>query len=118
MSLYKSGGRAVDVRASRIQTEYRAIANKVDQDLGLPDGQGPTTRKLSQYLPVLDLVFGAYGEVSEGVKLLLDTLVEARMKKLGLAKGAPVVGKETAWTKGISGRGSHQPPPKQMTPVS
>ena len=34
------------------------------------------------------------------MKSLLDTLVEARMKKLGLAKGTPEVGKETAWTKG------------------
>ena len=49
---------------------------------------------------MLDLVFGAYGETSEGVKSLLDTLVEARMKKLGLAKRTPAVGKEAVWTKG------------------
>ena len=49
---------------------------------------------------MLDLVFGTYRKTSEGVKSLLDTLVEARMKKLGLAEGTPAVGKETAWTKG------------------
>ena len=78
-SLYKPRGRAVDVRASRIQAEYRSTAKKVDQDLGFPDGQGPITRKLSQFPPVLDLVFGAYGETSEGKKSLLDTLVELRL---------------------------------------
>ena len=72
----------------------------MDQNLSFSDGQGPTTRKLGQFPPILDLVFGAYGETSEGVKSLLDILVESRMRKLGLAKGTPAVGKETAWTKG------------------
>ena len=34
------------------------------------------------------------------MKSLLDTLVEVRMKKLGLAKGTLAMGKEIAWTKG------------------
>ena len=72
----------------------------MDLDLGYPGGQGPTTRKLNQFSPVLDLCFGAYGETSEGVKSLLDKLVEARIKKLGLTKGTVEVGKKTALTKG------------------
>ena len=69
-------------------------------DLGYQDGQGPTTRKLGEFPPVLDLVFGAYGECSEGAKRLLDTLVQSRLRKLGLAKGTSEAGKETAWVTG------------------
>ena len=65
-SLYKPRGRAVDVRASRIQVEYRSTAKKVDQDLDFPDGQGPTIRKLGQIPPLLDLILGAYRETSGG----------------------------------------------------
>ena len=86
-SLYKPGGRAMDIRASRIQGEYRLLARKVDLELRHPGGQGPTTRKLSQFPPVLDLCFGAYGETSEGVKSLLDMLVDARVRRLGLPEG-------------------------------
>ena len=90
----------MDIRASRIQGEYQLLAKKVDLELGHPSGQGPTTRKLSQFPPVLDLCFGAYGETSEGVKSLLDMLVDARVRKLGLTRGTAEVGKETALTKG------------------
>ena len=76
----------------------------MDLDLGHQDGQGPTTKKLGEFPPVLDLVFGAYGETSEGVKTLLDTLVKARLRKLGLAKGTPEAGKESAWIKGYMRR--------------
>ena len=99
-SLYRPGTRGVDLRAAKIQGEYRSIAKKVDQDLGHKDGQGPTSRKLAEFPPVLDLVFGAYGETSEGVKTLLDTLVKARLRKLGLNKGTSEAGKESAWVTG------------------
>ena len=68
--------------------------------LGHPGEQGPTTQKLSQFPPVLDLCFGAFRETSEGVKGLLDMLVDARVRKLGLTRGTAEVGKETALTKG------------------
>ena len=45
-------------------------------------------------------MFGAYGETSEGVKTLLDTLVKSRLRKLGLTKGTPEAGKESAWVTG------------------
>ena len=47
---------------------------KVDREMGFADGTGPTLRKLESYPPVLDLVFGAFGETSDGVKTLLDNL--------------------------------------------
>ena len=72
----------------------------MDQDLSHEDGQGPTSRKLAEFPPVLDLVFGAYGETSEGVKTLLDTLVKSRLRKLALTKGNPEAGKESAWVTG------------------
>ena len=61
-SLYKPGTRGVDLRAARIQGKYCATAKKVDQDLGFPDGQGPTTRKLS----VSDLVLEHTGRLQRG----------------------------------------------------
>ena len=71
----------------------------MDLELGHPGGQGPTTRKLSQFPPVLDLCFGAFGETSGGVKGLLDMLVDTRVRKLGLTKGTAEMGKEIALTK-------------------
>ena len=72
-----------------------ARTRRGDQDLGHPDGQGPTSRKLNEFLLVLDLLFGAYGETSEGVKFLPDTLVVSRLRMLGLAKGMAETAKET-----------------------
>ena len=72
----------------------------MDQDLGHEDGQGPTSRKLAEFPPVLDLVFGAFGETSEGVKSLLDTLVKSRLRKLGQTKGTSEAAKESAWVTG------------------
>ena len=43
---------------------------------------------------VLDLVFGAYGETSDGVKKLLDQLVESRVTSLGLRMGSLEASKE------------------------
>ena len=69
----------------------------MDADLGFPDGEGPTSKKLGEFPQVMDLVFGAYGETSEGVKCLLDKLIQARLQKLGLAKGTTEAGRESAW---------------------
>ena len=43
---------------------------------------------------MLDLVFGAYGETSDGVKKLLDQLVESRVTSLGLRMGSLEASKE------------------------
>ena len=59
----------------RLIGEYGRYALKVDRELGHPDGRGPTIRKLESYPPVLDLVSGADGEASDGVKKLLGSPV-------------------------------------------
>ena len=60
------------------------------------DGNGPTTRQLGDFPPVLDLVFGAYGEASEGVKTVMDKMLESKLRSMGLRKGGPGEGKERA----------------------
>ena len=49
---------------------------------------------------MLDLVFGAYAETSDGVKKLLDHMVESRVTSLGLRKGTPEAGKEMSLVTG------------------
>ena len=66
----------------------------MDRELGYPDDQGPTIRKLQRYPQVLDLVCGAYVEVSDGVKRLLDCMAESRILSLGLRKGTFEASKE------------------------
>ena len=69
---------------------------KVDREMGFADGTGPTIRKLESYPPVLDLVFGAFGETSDGVKTLLDNLAQSRLQSQGLRSGSPEANKELA----------------------
>ena len=53
-------------------------------------------RKLESYPPVLDLVFGAFGETSDGAKKLLENLAESRLQSQGLRSGSPEANKELA----------------------
>ena len=81
-SVYKpgcGGDKAMTLRAAQLPGEYRRGALKVDREMGYPDGAGPTLRKLQSYPPVLDLVFGAFGETSDGAKKLLEKLAESRL---------------------------------------
>ena len=71
------GDKAVTLRAAQLPGEYNRGALKVDREMGYADGTGPTIRKLHSYPQVLDLVFGAYAEVSDGAKKILDQLAEA-----------------------------------------
>ena len=96
-TLYKpgfGGNKAVQLRAASLPGEYRRTALAMDRELGHQDDQGPTIRKLQRYPPVLDLVCGAYGEVSDGVKRLLDCMAESRILSLGLRKGTIEASKE------------------------
>ena len=93
------GNKAVQLRATRIGGEYQRTALKVDQELGFADG-GPTLRNLQGFPPVLDLVFGAYGECSDGVKSMLDSFGDSRLRTLGLAKGTPQALKELGQVTG------------------
>ena len=51
--------------------------------------RGPVERRLDEFGELLGLCFGAWGEASEGVHLLIQTLAEARLKYQGLQRGRP-----------------------------
>ena len=72
----------------------------MDRELGFQDGEGTTLRKLQRYPQVLDLCCGAYGEVSDGVKRLLDCMAESRIRSLGLRNGSVESNKELGLVTG------------------
>ena len=90
---YPAGGntRGTDKRAGGLQQEYRKKARKVDQEvLGLAEGEkGPVERRLDDFGGLLGLCFGAWGEASEGVHQLVQSLAESRLKYQGLQRGRP-----------------------------
>ena len=94
------GNKAVQLRAASLPGEYRRTALAMDRELGFQDGEGPTIRKLQRYPQVLDLVCGAYGEVSDGMKRLLDCMSESRIRSLGLQKGTSEASKELGMVTG------------------
>ena len=81
--------RAVDRRSRELPGEYLKKAKDVDRIYGgVGDGQvGPVQRKLESFGPVRGLVFGAFGEASEEVATLVQTLAESRVKAVGLQGG-------------------------------
>ena len=93
-----SGDKAVKLRVAQIQGEYRRTAQKVDRDLGFADGDGPKVKRLGDFPPVLDLVFGAWAECSDGVKRLLEAMVETKLASQKLQKGSPGEAKERSHT--------------------
>ena len=83
--------KGVNKRASLLPTEYRKKAKDVDKNyVGTPDGQeGPVLRQLNQYGPLLGLVVGAWGEGSEDLHNLVQTISESRLAAIGLSRGRP-----------------------------
>ena len=81
--------KAVDKRARVLTTEYRNKAKKVDMDFGgSVEGEvGRVERKLEDYGQVRGLVFGAFGEASEGVHELVQDLAVSRLQAVGLQQG-------------------------------
>ena len=78
----------MDIRDSEVPGHYRRTAAKMDQSLGHLDGNGPVSRRLVEYGQVLPLCFGGYRESSEEeVHNLINTLANARLRKVGLARG-------------------------------
>ena len=58
--------------------------------VGVGDEQkGPVERRLDEFGELLGLCFGAWGEGSEGVHQLVQTIAEARLKYQGLQLGRP-----------------------------
>ena len=81
--------KAVDKRARVLTEEYRKKAKDVDRVYGgAVDGTvGRVQRKLLDYGEVRGLVFGAFGEASEGVHELVHLLANSRLKAEGLQQG-------------------------------
>ena len=84
-SHYKPGlpaQRAVDKRAKEVPGTYLAKAVAMDRAMGV-EGEGPCQRRLAE-LPLLALCWGAYGEGSTGVHVLVSLLAACRVRSLAL----------------------------------
>ena len=76
-------------RAKLLQAEYRKKARDTDRKYGVTmEGTiGPVERKLNQYGELQGLVVGAFGEGSEDLHTLVQTLAESKVNSMGLARG-------------------------------
>ena len=74
--------KAVDRRAATLPNEYRQHARKIDREYGgVLDGVvGPLEAKLLSFPPLRRWVFGAWGEASEDVHILVKDLAMSRVK--------------------------------------
>jgi hypothetical protein len=83
--------RATEKRAKGLQMEYHRKAKKVDHDLlGVLAGEkGPVERRLDEFGNLIGLCFGAWGEASNDVHKLVQTLAESRLRFQGLKEGRP-----------------------------
>ena len=81
--------KAVDRRARVLTEEYTKKARDVDRAYGgVVEGTvGRVQRKLVDFGEVRGLVFGAFGECSEGVHELVHHLANSRLKAEGLQQG-------------------------------
>ena len=81
--------RAVQRRARGLTGHYLGKAIGVDQNYGgaRPGQVGRVQRKLETYGEVRGLVFGAFGEVSEGVHELVQIAAQSRLRAVGLLQG-------------------------------
>ena len=81
--------KAVDKRARVLTAEYIKKAVGVDRNYGgVAEGEvGRVQRKLEGYGEVRGLVFGAFGEASQGVHDLVPILALSRIRAVGLQKG-------------------------------
>jgi hypothetical protein len=66
-----------------------ATARDVDLEMGVnvTEVEGPVSRRLREFGPVIPLVFGGFAEASEGVHDLVDLLSKFRLKKEGNKSG-------------------------------
>ena len=88
--------RGTDKRARGLQTEYKKKASNIDHDIiGTPrDERGPVERRLEEFGVLLGVCFGAWGEASEDVHLLIQALAESRLSFQGMQRGRPGSGAE------------------------
>ena len=83
--------RATDKRADGLQSLYRSKARNIDNDIiGVPKGtRGPVEQKLDEFGNLVGLCFGAWGEGSRDVHMLVDILSKSRLKHQMLEQGRP-----------------------------
>ena len=81
--------RAVDRRARTLNSEYLDKAKLVDRQYGeVQEGTvGPVQRKLESFGEIKGLVFGAFGEGSEDVHTLVQSLATSRARTVALQRG-------------------------------
>ena len=81
--------KAVDKRARVLTEEYAKKARDVDRVYGeaVEGTVGRVQKKLMDFGEVRGLVFGAFGEASEGVHELVHLLANSRLKAEGLQQG-------------------------------
>ena len=81
--------KAVDRRASTLPREYTEKAKTIDTLYGgVPEGAvGPVQAKLHSFPPLRRWVFGAWGEASEDVHLLVHDLATSRARHQQLLEG-------------------------------
>ena len=81
--------KAVDKRAGVLTEEYMKKAKQVDRVYGgVAEGVvGRVQRRLEDFGQVRGLVFGAFGEASEGVHELVHVLANSRLKAEGMQQG-------------------------------
>ena len=83
--------RGTDKRANGLPADYRRKARDVDREARAASGdqRGPVERKLEEYGDLLGLVFGVWGEASEGVHTLIEQLATSRLDSRQRTRGRP-----------------------------
>ena len=87
-----SRDKAVNRRARLIPGEYRLKLNRIDQAYNgtRPGDIGPCVARLSTFGDILELVVGAFGEVSADMDRVVTALAESRVLFLSRESGKPV----------------------------
>ena len=85
----KPNARAVDRRADLLQNEYAKKARKADTKYGgTPEGEtGRMERKLLNFGRVRGLVIGAWGEISEDLKNLMQIMADKKQEEIQAQTG-------------------------------
>ena len=86
---YTNRDKQVDVRARRVNTEYRRALKKIDiRYHGVGDDEiGPLQARLATYGTVQGLVFGVLGEGSQHLHELLQQIASARSSYVARMRG-------------------------------
>ena len=98
-SWYRPSGtevRATERRARGLNADYRRKAKKIDQEIiKIPSGErGPVEQRLDEFGEIKGLCFGAFGEASQDVHDLIETMAESRLRFQVLAEGRPEGGSD------------------------